>query len=45
MKSNNILFLDKEKTHIVVIDFGILGFANGNQREKVKAGTASFLPL
>ena len=44
LKPNNILFLDKEKTHIVVIDFGISGFANGNQREKIKAGTTSFLP-
>jgi serine/threonine protein kinase len=44
LKPNNILFLDKEKTHIVIIDFGISGFANGNQREKVKAGTTSFLP-
>ena len=44
LKPNNILFLDKEKTHIVVIDFGISGFANGNQREKIKAGTTTFLP-
>ena len=44
LKPNNILFLDKEKTHIVLIDFGISGFANGNQREKIKAGTTSFLP-
>ena len=44
LKPNNILFLDKERTHIVVIDFGISGFANGNQREKIKAGTTTFLP-
>ena len=44
LKPNNILFLDKEKTHIVIIDFGISGMANGNQREKIKAGTTSFLP-
>ncbi len=44
LKPNNILFLDKEKTHIVVIDFGISGFSNGNQRENIKAGTTSFLP-
>ena len=43
LKPNNILFLDKERTHIVVIDFGISGFANGNQKEKIKAGTTSFL--
>ena len=44
LKPNNILFLDKERTHIVVIDFGISGFANGNQKEKIKAGTTTFLP-
>ena len=44
LKPNNILFLDKERTHIVIIDFGISGMANGNQREKIKAGTISFLP-
>ena len=44
LKPNNILFLDKERTHIVIIDFGISGMANGNQREKIKAGTTSFLP-
>ena len=44
LKPNNILFLDKEKTQLVLIDFGISGFANGNQREKIKAGTTTFLP-
>ena len=44
LKPNNILFLDKERTQIVIIDFGISGMANGNQREKIKAGTTSFLP-
>ena len=44
LKPNNILFLDKERTHIVIIDFGISGFANGNQREKIKAGTVKFIP-
>ena len=44
LKPNNILFLDKEKTHIVIIDFGISGFSNGNQKEKVKAGTFKFMP-
>ena len=44
LKPNNILFLDKERTHIVIIDFGISGMANGNQREKIKAGTTAFLP-
>ena len=44
LKPNNILFLDKERTHIVIIDFGISGFANGNQREKIMAGTVKFIP-
>ena len=44
LKPNNILFLDEEKTHIVIIDFGISGIANGNQREQIKAGTVKFLP-
>ena len=43
LKPNNILFLDKEKKHIVIIDFGISGFSNGNQREKIKAGTIIFM--
>jgi serine/threonine protein kinase len=43
LKPNNILFLDEEKTHIVIIDFGISGFSNGNNREKIKAGTTLFL--
>ena len=44
LKPNNILFLDEEKTHVVIIDFGISGTANGNQREQIKAGTVKFLP-
>ena len=44
LKPNNILFFDKEKTHIVIIDFGISGVSNGNQREKIKAGTVKFIP-
>ena len=44
LKPNNVLFLDEDKTHIVIIDFGISGFSNGNQKEQVKAGTVKFLP-
>ena len=44
LKPNNVLFLDEEKTHLVIIDFGISGFSNGNQKEQVKAGTVKFLP-
>ena len=43
LKPSNILFLDEEKTHVVIIDFGISGFSNGNNREKIKAGTTMFL--
>ena len=44
LKPNNILFLDEEKTHIIIIDFGISGSANGNQKESIKAGTELYLP-
>ena len=44
LKPNNILFLDKEKTQIVLIDFGISGFCNGRYKETIKAGTTLFLP-
>ena len=44
LKPNNILFLDSEKTHIIIIDFGISGSANGNQKDSTKAGTELYLP-
>jgi len=44
LKPNNILFLDEEKTHIIIIDFGISGCSNGNQKESIKAGTELYLP-
>lgn len=44
LKPNNILFLDKDKTEIVLIDFGISGFSNGNTKEKIFAGTTKFQP-
>jgi calcium-dependent protein kinase len=44
LKPNNILFLDKEKTHVVIIDFGISGIANGRSREIIKAGTIKYIP-
>ncbi len=44
LKPNNILFLDEEKTQIVIIDFGISGFSNGKFKENIKAGTLLFLP-
>ena len=44
LKPNNILFLNEEKTHIIIIDFGISGLANGNQKESIKAGTELYLP-
>lgn len=44
LKTNNILFLDKEYKHIVLIDFGICGFSNGNDQEMIRAGTTAYLP-
>ena len=44
LKPNNILFLDKEKTHVVIIDFGISGISNGLNKEIIKAGTFKFTP-
>ena len=44
LKPNNILFLDKERTELVVIDFGISGYNFGNLKEKIKAGTMAFVP-
>ena len=43
LKPNNILFLDKEKTHVVIIDFGISGISNCYIKEVIKAGTFKFL--
>ncbi len=43
LKPNNILFLDKEKTKVVIIDFGLSGFSNGLIKEVIKAGTFKFL--
>lgn len=44
LKPNNILFVDKEKESIAIIDFGISGYSCGNVQEKVKAGTLKFVP-
>ena len=44
LKPNNILFLDVECTQVVLIDFGISGISNGNNKETVKAGTTRFMP-
>ena len=43
LKPNNILFLDKEKTKVVIIDFVLSGFSNGLIKEVIKAGTFKFL--
>lgn len=43
LKPNNILFLDENRTHVVLIDFGISGVSNGNNKDIVKAGTTTFL--
>ena len=44
LKTNNILFLDKERTQVVLIDFGISGICNGMSREVIKAGTLKYVP-
>ena len=44
LKPNNILFLDEEKTKIVIIDFGISGISNGNNSDIIKAGTIRYMP-
>ncbi len=43
LKPNNILYMDKNYEHIVIIDFGISGYNSGNIKESVKAGTPKFL--
>ena len=44
LKPTNILFLDEDKTKVVIIDFGISGLANGNNKEEIKAGTVFYVP-
>ena len=44
LKPNNILFKDKERKNIVIIDFGISGLYNKNIKEEIKAGTVYFVP-
>ena len=44
LKPNNILFLDEEKTKLVLIDFGISGVSNGNNHDVIKAGTIRYMP-
>lgn len=44
LKPNNILFLDKMRERVIIIDFGICGYSSGNIQEKVKAGTLKFVP-
>ena len=42
LKTNNIVFLDKEKTHVAIIDFGISSTSCGG--DVLKAGTLKYLP-
>ena len=42
LKPNNILFKDKERTEICIIDFGISGNSNGLSSEIIKAGTVKY---
>ena len=42
LKTNNIVFLDKEQTHAAIIDFGISSTSCGG--DVLKAGTLKYLP-
>ena len=42
LKPNNILFKDKERTEICIIDFGISGNSNGLSSEIIRAGTVKY---
>ena len=44
LKPNNILFKDEDKKNIVLIDFGISGYKNGKNYDKIKVGTFRFVP-
>jgi serine/threonine protein kinase len=42
LKTNNIVFLDEEKTHVAIIDFGISSTSFGG--DVLKAGSLKYLP-
>ena len=42
LKTNNIVFLDEQKTHVAIIDFGISSTFSGG--DVLKAGTLKYLP-
>ena len=42
LKTNNIVYLDEEKTHVAIIDFGISSTSSGG--DVLKAGTLKYLP-
>lgn len=42
LKTNNIVFLDEEKSHVAIIDFGISSTSSGG--DVLKAGTLKYLP-
>ena len=44
IKPNNIMFLDELQNHVIIIDFGICGVSNGNEKEVIKAGAIDYLP-
>lgn len=37
IKPNNIMFLDEQQNHVIIIDFGICEVSNGNEKEVIKA--------
>ena len=39
-----MLFTDKSKTHVKIVDFGIAGFAKGALKDATNAGTFKYMP-
>ncbi len=43
LKLENILFYDKEQTHLKIVDFGIAGFCLKHLKEKTDSGTFKYM--
>lgn len=43
LKLENVLFSDKSRELIKVVDFGIAGFCKGNSKDKTDAGTQRYM--
>jgi serine/threonine protein kinase len=44
LKLENVLFSNKEKLEIKVVDFGIAGYCHNNRGEITDSGTAKYMP-